>query len=91
MRRADTSGGHSSIIGGCVVRREALAPVHRAIHKNVSGTVNAFEAWLVLRGGESAVRQFLDRVRLVMHAVSHGGMEMLATLPTRSSHRGMKP
>ena len=145
--------GHSDLIGGCVVRREALAPVHRAIHKNLGGTVNALEAWLVLRGlrtfalrmeahnrngiavarwlqaraevicvnhpgleshpqrelaqrqmgaggallsfelrgGEKAACRFLDRLRLVMHAVSLGGIETLATRPAMSSHRGMSP
>ena len=145
--------GHSDVIGGCVVRREPLAPAHRAIHKNLGGTVNAFEAWLVLRGmrtfalrmqahnrnglavaewlrarddvaavhhpgldthpqrelarrqmraggallsfelrgGEPAARRFLDRLGLVMHAVSLGGMETLATRPAMSSHRGMSP
>ncbi|MBI3192140.1 MAG: PLP-dependent transferase, partial [Pedosphaera parvula] len=145
--------GHSDVIGGCVVRREPLAPAHRVIHKNLGGTVNALEAWLVLRGlrtfalrmeahnrnglavakwlqardevvrvhhpgldthpqreladrqmraggallsfelrgGEPAARRFLDRLKLVMHAVSLGGMETLATRPAMSSHRGMSP
>ncbi len=145
--------GHSDMIGGCVVRREPLAPVHRAIHKNLGGTVNAFDAWLVLRGlrtfplrmeahnrnglavaewlagrpevarvffpglpahpqaalfrrqmkhggallsfelagGEPAARRFLNRVSLIVHAVSLGGMESLATRPAMSSHRGMTP
>lgn len=145
--------GHSDMIGGCVVRRAPLEPVHRTIHKNLGGTVNAMEAWLVLRGlrtfalrmeahnrnglavaqwlreraevarvfypglpdhpqaelfrrqmrhggallsfelngGEPAVRRFLDRVRLVLHAVSLGGMESLVTRPAMSSHRGMTP
>lgn len=145
--------GHSDVIGGCVVRREPLAPIHRAIHKNLGGTVNALEAWLVLRGlrtfalrmeahnrnglavaewlqarddvagvhhpwldthpqrelarrqmraggallsfelrgGEPAARRFLDRLKLVLHAVSLGGMETLATRPAMSSHRGMSP
>lgn len=145
--------GHSDMIGGCVVRREPLSPVHRAIHKNLGGTVNAFEAWLVLRGlrtfalrmaahnhnglavaqwlqrrpevaqvhfpglsdhpqaalfrqqmtsggallsfelagGEGAARRFLNRLGLIVHAVSLGGMESLATCPAMSSHRGMTP
>ncbi|MBE2213372.1 MAG: aminotransferase class I/II-fold pyridoxal phosphate-dependent enzyme [Opitutaceae bacterium] len=145
--------GHSDVIGGCVVRLEPLTPAHRIIHKNLGGTVNAFEAWLVLRGlrtfalrmeahnrnglavarwleardevarvhhpgldthpqrdlarrqmhaggallsfelrgGEPAARRFIDRLRLVMHAVSLGGMESLATRPAMSSHRGMSP
>ncbi|MGH8018137.1 MAG: trans-sulfuration enzyme family protein [Opitutaceae bacterium] len=145
--------GHSDMIGGCVVRREPLAPIHRAIHKNLGGTVNAIDAWLVLRGlrtfplrmeahnrnglsvaewlagrpevarvfypglaahpqaelfrrqmkhggallsfelagGEPAARRFLDRVSLIVHAVSLGGMESLVTRPAMSSHRGMTP
>ncbi len=143
--------GHSDMIGGCLVRREPLSAVHRAIHKNLGGTVNALDAWLVLRGlrtfalrmqahnlngravaewlrlrpevtrvhypglrshpqaelfrrqmkhggallsfevagGEKAACRFLDRLRLVLHAVSLGGMESLATRPAMSSHRGM--
>jgi len=42
--------GHSDVIGGCLIKREALTAQERAIHKNLGGTVNAMEAWLVLRG-----------------------------------------
>lgn len=145
--------GHSDMIGGCVVTREPPTAAQRAIHKNLGGTVNALEAWLVLRGlrtlalrmeahnrngravaewlqrrpevarvhypglpdhpqaelfrrqmrnggallsfelagGEVAARRFLDRIRLIVHAVSLGGMESLATRPAMSSHRGMTP
>lgn len=141
--------GHADLIGGCVVRREALTAAHRRIHKNLGGTVNALDAWLVLRGlrtfplrmeahnrnaaaiaawlrrhpgvarvyypgleaqadifrrqmkhgggllsfelggGAEAAGQFIDRLRLVRHAVSLGGTESLVTLPAKSSHRGM--
>ena len=143
--------GHSDMIGGCLVRRERLSAMHRTIHKNLGGTVNALDAWLVLRGlrtfalrmeahnrngqavaewllrrpevarvhypglashpqtelfrrqmkhggallsfelagGEAAACRFLDRIRLITHAVSLGGMESLATRPAMSSHRGM--
>lgn len=145
--------GHGDLIGGCVIRREPLAKVHRAIHKNLGGTVNAFEAWLALRGlrtfalrmeahnrnaraiaawlatcpevnavhypgspshpqaalfqrqmkqgggllsfelagGEAAATRFINRLKLIVHAVSLGGPETLVTLPARSSHRGMTP
>lgn len=145
--------GHGDLIGGCVIRREPLEKVHRAIHKNLGGTVNAFEAWLTLRGlrtfalrmeahdrnaraiaawlatrpevkavhypgspshrqadlfkrqmrqgggllsfelvgGETAAVGFVNRLKLVVHAVSLGGPETLVTLPARSSHRGMTP
>ncbi|HWQ90900.1 MAG TPA: aminotransferase class I/II-fold pyridoxal phosphate-dependent enzyme [Clostridia bacterium] len=145
--------GHSDMIGGCVVRREPLTSAHRGIHKNLGGTVNALESWLVLRGlrtfalrmeahnrngqavaewlqrrpevarvhypglnshpqadlfrrqmkhggallsfelkaGEPAARRCLDRLSLIVHAVSLGGMESLATRPAMSSHRGMTP
>lgn len=145
--------GHSDMVGGCVVKREPLTPANRRIHKNLGGTVNALEAWLVLRGlrtfalrmqahnrngaavaawlgrhaavervyyagdprhpqaelfrrqmrhggalmafelkggGEAAMR-FIDRLKLVVHAVSLGGLESLATRPAMSSHRGMPP
>jgi len=42
--------GHGDLIGGCVVGREPMTRMHRSIHKNLGGTVNAFEAWLTLRG-----------------------------------------
>lgn len=143
--------GHSDIIGGCLVSRESIQSHHRSIHKNLGGTVNALDAWLVLRGlrsfalrmaahnenamavaswlikhpavahvyypnlphhpqsdlfkkqmrggsgllsfeltgGGEAAKHFLDRLQLVVHAVSLGGMESLATRPAATSHRGM--
>lgn len=145
--------GHSDMIGGCVVKRQALTSQDRAVHKNLGGTVNAMEAWLILRGlrtfalrmkqhnlnGEAVIEwlrkhpevnavhypgtanstqaairekqmthggsllsfelkggtdsavQFLDRLQLIVHAVSLGGMESLTTRPAMSSHRGMTP
>ncbi|MBP1687631.1 MAG: Cystathionine gamma-synthase [Deltaproteobacteria bacterium] len=145
--------GHSDMIGGCLVRKGRLSPRHRTIHKNLGGTVNAIDAWLVLRGlrtfalrmethnrngravaewlirhslvtcvhypglgansqadifrrqmthggsvlsfelagGAEAACRFLDRIKLIVHAVSLGGMESLATRPAMSSHRGMDP
>lgn len=145
--------GHGDLIGGCVIRRESLTKTHRAIHKNLGGTVNAFEAWLALRGlrtfvlrmeahhrnaqaiaiwlaarpevravhypgspshpqatvfqrqmkhgggllsfelagGEAAAIRFINRLKLIMHAVSLGGPETLVTRPAKSSHRGMTP
>ena len=38
------------MVGGCVVRREPLETRHRTIHKNLGGTVNALDAWLMNRG-----------------------------------------
>ena len=143
--------GHSDVIGGCLVKREALTAKNRRIHRNLGGTVNAIDAWLVLRGlrtfplrmeahnrngaavaewlgrhpavarvhyagdpnhpqaalfqrqmrhggalisfelkeGKDAATRFIDRLRLVVHAVSLGGLESLATRPAMSSHRGM--
>jgi cystathionine beta-lyase/cystathionine gamma-synthase len=143
--------GHSDMIGGCLVKREPLTAKNRRIHKNLGGTVNAFDAWLVLRGlrtfplrmeahnrngqavaewlgrhpavarvfyagdpahpqaalfrrqmrhggallsfelkgGAEAATRFIDRLKLVVHAVSLGGLESLATRPAMSSHRGM--
>jgi cystathionine beta-lyase/cystathionine gamma-synthase len=50
-----------------------------------AGALLSFE----LAGGEAGACRFLDRVRLILHAVSLGGMESLATRPAMSSHRGM--
>jgi len=145
--------GHADLVGGCVISREPLNSTHRSIHKNLGGTVNALEAWLVLRGlktfalrmaahnrnaetiarwletrpevarvyypglpthpqadvfrrqmshgggllsfelsgGSEAVDRFFNRLKLIVHAVSLGGPESLATRPARSSHRGMTP
>lgn len=145
--------GHADLIGGCLIRREALEATHRSIHKNLGGTVNASEAALVLRGlrtfslrmeahnrngaalagwlaerpeiaavhypglpshpqaelvrrqmvhgggllsfelagGEAAAVRFVDRLQLIVHAVSLGGPETLVTRPAKSSHRGMTP
>lgn len=145
--------GHGDMIGGGLICREPLTTRHRAIHKNLGGTVNALDAWLVQRGlrtfplrmeahnrngaavaewlrhrpevrhvyypgdashpqaalfrrqmshgggllsfelagGEAAACRFLDRIRLIVHAVSLGGPESLATRPAKSSHRGMTP
>ena len=145
--------GHGDVVGGCLIRREPLEKNHRAIHKNLGGTVNALTAWLTLRGlrtfalrmeahhrnasaladwlaarpevaavhypgfrahpqgdifqrqmkagggllsfelrgGEEAATRLIDRLRLIVHAVSLGEPETLITLPARSSHRGMTP
>lgn len=143
--------GHSDMIGGCVISRESLRPEHRSIHKNLGATINAMDAWLILRGlrtfalrmeahnrngsavaqwlnerpevskvhhpalsqgeeftlfeqqmaggcpvlsfelhgGAETARNFLGKLRLVVHGVSLGGMESLATRPAATSHRGM--
>jgi cystathionine beta-lyase/cystathionine gamma-synthase len=143
--------GHSDMIGGCVIHKGALDEGQRAVHKNLGGTVNALDAYLLCRGlrtfplrmaahhtnaprvaeflarhprvarvhypglsdhpqaslvarqmkhpgallsfefagGERAARRFLNRIRLVVHAVSLGGLESLATRPAATSHRGM--
>lgn len=44
-----------------------------------------------LKGGRLSADRFLDRMKLITHAVSLGGMESLATRPAMSSHRGMSP
>ncbi len=42
--------GHSDVVGGAVISREPFTRAQRDIHKNLGGTVNGFDAWLVLRG-----------------------------------------
>jgi cystathionine beta-lyase/cystathionine gamma-synthase len=143
--------GHSDMIGGCVISRAPLTAAEKSVHKNLGGTVNAIDAWLVhrglrtfalrmaahnrngqavaehlaahpavskvyfpglpgdpqmalfrkqmkaggallsfeLKGGEAAAVRFLNRIQLIVHAVSLGGMESLATRPAGTSHRGM--
>lgn len=145
--------GHSDMISGCLISRQPLEAKHRAIHRILGGTVNAFDAWLVLRGlrtfalrmevhnrngaaaadwltrhpavskvyypglpdhpqaelfrkqmqaggalmsfelkgGETAAKRFLDRLQLIVHALSLGGMESLAVRPAATSHRALSP
>ncbi len=42
--------GHGDVVGGVLLSRKPLTKEHRAIHKNLGGTVNALSAWLTLRG-----------------------------------------
>jgi len=67
--------GHGDLIGGCLIRREALSSMDRTIHKNLGGTVNASEAALVLRG----LRTFALR----MDAHNRTGARLAEWLQTR--------
>lgn len=49
------------------------------------GSLLSFE----LESGAPAAIRFIDRLQLVIHGVSLGGMESLATRPAGSSHRGV--
>ena len=40
--------GHADLIGGCLIRRDPFAAIHRTINQNLGGTVNASEAAMVL-------------------------------------------
>ena len=51
------------------------------------GSLLSFE----LEGGAPAATRFIDRLQLIIHGVSLGGMESLVTRPASSSHRGMNP
>lgn len=42
--------GHSDAIGGAVVSKRELTARQRSIHQNLGATVNAIDAWLILRG-----------------------------------------
>ncbi len=50
------------------------------------GSLLSFE----LKGGADAAIRFIDKLKLVVHAVSLGGMESLVIRPAGSSHRGMR-
>lgn len=52
-----------------------------------AGALLSFE----LKGGAPAAEAFLNRIRLVVHAVSLGGLESLATRPATTSHRSLTP
>ncbi len=67
--------GHGDLIGGCLIAREPLAPLHRTIHKNLGGTVNASEAAMALRG----LRTFALR----MAAHNHSGATLARWLADR--------
>src|ERR1035437_6852266 len=133
---------------GISVRQTPEYAMHRTIHKNLGGTVNALDAWLVLRGlrtfalrmdahnrigqavaewllrrpevarvhypglasypqaelfrrqmkhggtllsfelagGQGAACRFLDRLGVILHAVSLGGMERLAARTGMARH-----
>ena len=45
--------GHSDAIGGAIVSRQPLTARQRSIHRNLGATVNALDAWLILRGMRS--------------------------------------
>ena len=68
--------GHADLIGGCLIRREPLSTMHRTIHKNLGGTVNASEAALVLRG----LRTFALR----MEAHNRNGARLAGWLQSRA-------
>lgn len=51
------------------------------------GALLSFE----LKGGKEAACRFIDRLQLIIHAVSLGGMESLVSRSAMSSHRGMGP
>ncbi|MCG8419901.1 MAG: aminotransferase class I/II-fold pyridoxal phosphate-dependent enzyme [Proteobacteria bacterium] len=44
-----------------------------------------------LRGGASAAERFMNRLELITHAPSLGGVESLSTRPVTTSHAGMAP
>jgi cystathionine beta-lyase/cystathionine gamma-synthase len=60
--------GHSDAIGGAIVSRSPLTARQRAIHRNLGATVNALDAWLILRG----MRSFALR----MEAHNHNGKRL---------------
>lgn len=67
--------GHGDLIGGCLISREPLTPLHRTIHKNLGATVNASEAAMALRG----LRTFALR----MEAHNHNGATLARWLADR--------
>ncbi len=96
MRQHNHNG---ETIANWLARRPEVGTVHYPGHGNDRqreirdrqmkhpGSLLSFE----LEGGTPAATRFIDRLRLIIHGVSLGGMESLATRPAGSSHRGMKP
>ena len=72
---------------GCIIPAWNRIPSPSLFRRQMKhgGALLSFE----LAGGEAAACRFLDRLGLILHAVSLGGMESLATRPAMSSHRGM--
>lgn len=71
--------GHSDAIGGAVIARKPPTARHRAIHRNLGATVNALDAWLILRG----IRTFALR----MEAHNHNGAAVAEWLRSRKEVR----
>jgi cystathionine beta-lyase/cystathionine gamma-synthase len=97
--RMDAHNRNGATLATWLLERPEIARVHypglpshpqaELVRQQMSdgGGLLSFE----LAGGEAAAARFLDRLKLIIHAVSLGGTETLVTRPAMSSHRGMTP
>jgi len=86
------AGGHSDVVGGALVVRDAELADRVAFHQNAIGAVaGPFDAWLVLRGLKTlAVRmeRHCDNAeRVVEFLTSHAGVEQVI-YPGLTEHPG---
>ncbi len=86
-------GGHSDVVGGALVTREAELGEELSFHQNAMGAVpGAFDSWLVLRGaktlGVRMDRHCANAARVVELLVSHPavGRVLYPGLPEHPGH-----
>ena len=85
-------GGHSDVVGGALVCRDAALGEELAFHQNAMGAVaGPFDAWLVLRGlktlGVRMDRHCANAERIVEFLVDHPGVSQVL-YPGLPSHPG---
>src|SRR4051794_24710391 len=85
-------GGHSDVVGGALVAKDAELGERLAFHQNAMGAVaGPFDAWLVLRGiktlGVRMDRHCANAQRIVEFLVEHPGVDRVL-YPGLPSHPG---
>ncbi|MDB1087015.1 cystathionine gamma-synthase [Streptomyces sp. ACA25] len=85
-------GGHSDVVGGALVARDAGLGEELAYHQNAMGAIaGPFDAWLVLRGAKTLAvrmdRHSANAARIVEMLVSHPRVSQVY-YPGLESHPG---
>jgi cystathionine gamma-synthase len=75
-------GGHSDVVGGALITRDAALGQDLAFHQNAMGSVpGPFDAWLVLRGiktlGVRMERHCHNAERIVAYLLDHPAVEQV--------------
>ncbi|MBV9820649.1 MAG: cystathionine gamma-synthase [Actinobacteria bacterium] len=86
-------GGHSDVVGGALVARDAEVGEQLAFHQNAMGAINGpFDAWLVLRGiktlGVRMDRHCANAERIVQFLTEHPAVShvLYPGLPQHPNH-----